>query len=104
MIGYNDFFNSIGDSNSFAIFDNIRVEPIVVAPVILLSSQVVGNNFTFEFASEPYESYTIQYTTNLIAPTWLAYTNIVGTGSTIGSTIPLIPGNSTAQYFRVSRP
>lgn len=104
LIGYNDNFPSIGDSNSFVIFDNIRVEPIVVTPVILSSSRVAGNNFTFEFASEPYESYTIQYTTNLIAPTWLAYTNIVGNGSTISSTIPLIPGNSAAQYFRVSRP
>jgi hypothetical protein len=26
MIGYNDLFNSLGDANNFAIFDNIRVE------------------------------------------------------------------------------
>lgn len=104
MIGYNDFFNSIGDSNSFAIFDNIRVEPIVVVPVMLLSPQVVGDNFSFSFATEPYESYTVQRATNLIAPTWLAYTNVVGNGSPINISIPLTPGNSAAQYFRVSRP
>jgi hypothetical protein len=103
LIGYNDNFVSISDTNSFAVFDNIRVEPIVIGPVTLLSPQVAGNNFSFSFATDLYESYTVQKTTNLIAPTWLAYTNIMGNGSAT-ITIPLTPGNSSAQYFRVSRP
>ena len=104
LIGYNDNFSSIGDANSFAIFDNIRVEPITVTPVTVLTPQIVGSNFNFSFATTPYESYTVQTSTNLIAPVWLAYTNIVGNGGTLNIAIPLTPGNSTARYYRVSRP
>ena len=100
LIGYNDNFSSIGDVNSFAIFDNIRVEPFVVTPPVLIVSPPSGGNFNFSFASQAYESYTVQYCTNLSAPAWIAYTNLVGNGSDLNLSIPL----DTSRYFRVSRP
>lgn len=102
MLGYNDNFNSIGNSDTFAIFDNIRVEGIVLSPVTLLSSQVVGNNFKFSFATEAYESYTVQWTTNLTTPNWVNYTNFAGNGVTNDMQVPLDP--AVPKYFRVSRP
>ncbi len=104
MIGYNDFFSSIGDSNSFAIFDNIRIEPITVGMLGLFAPQVVGNNFSFCFATEPYESYTVQTATNFASPVWTAVTNYIGNGGTICFNIPLLPASPPARYFRVSRP
>ncbi len=101
MIGYSDNFPSIGDANSFAIFDNVRVEPIVLSPVKLLTPSVAGNSFGFSFATEPYESYTVQWTTNLAGANWQAYTNLVGDG---GTNTVLLPLNATLQFFRVSRP
>lgn len=101
LIGYSDNFASIGDANSFAVFDNVRVEPLVLSPVKLLAPYVAGNNFGFGFATEPYESYTVQWTTNLGSPAWLSYTNLVGDG---GTNTVLVPLNPVPQYFRVTRP
>jgi photosystem II stability/assembly factor-like uncharacterized protein len=103
LIGYNDVFPSLGSTNNFVIFDNISVTPIVFAPVKILSPQVVGNNFSFNFATELYESYTVQWTTNLISGGWTAYTNFFASSTNNTSMIPL-PANAPAQFFRVSRP
>jgi hypothetical protein len=102
MIGYNDNFNSTGDSNNFAIFDNIRVESIVSAPVKLLSPRGQGNALGFSFATSPYESYTVEWTTNLSAPVWTIYTNFTATGTTSDVQIPFLPG--AQYYYRVRRP
>ena len=102
LIGYNDNFSSTGDSNNFAIFDNIRVQPVVLAPAQLLAPTVTGTNFTFSFATERYETYTVQWATNLIAPVWVTYTNLLGDGTTNSVVVPLL--NQTQQYFRVNRP
>ena len=102
LIGYNDHFNSIGDSNNFAIFDNLRVESLVLAPVVIQSPRLAGNNFRFDFATEAYESYTVQWATNLASPVWVNQTNFAGNGSPTTVLVPLLSG--TPQYFRVSRP
>ncbi|MSU58407.1 MAG: hypothetical protein EXS35_09545 [Pedosphaera sp.] len=102
LIGYNDNINSTGDSNNFAIFDNLRVEKIVLAPVTMLAPRVIGNNFSFDFATEPYESYTVQWATNLTSPSWVNFTNLAGNGNPNTMLVPLL--NSAPQYFRVSRP
>jgi hypothetical protein len=103
MLGYQDNFPSIGDANNFVIFDNIRVEPVVLAPVQLLSPYVAGNNFNFSFVTEPYETYNVQWATNLTAPmTWVNYANLLGDGTTNNVRVPLL--NQSQQYFRVSRP
>lgn len=104
LIGYNDFFNSISDGSSFVIFDNIRVEPIVVGPAQLLTPTLSGNNFSFSFATLPYESYTVQVATNLAAANWTTVTNFAGNGLTNTVTVPWSAGSATQQYFRVRRP
>lgn len=102
LIGYNDNFNSIGDSNNFAVFDNIRVVGITVSPVIIQSPVLAGNLFSFNFGSEAYESYTVQTATDLATPNWTTYTNVIGTGGLIQITAPL--DASQNRYFRVNRP
>ena len=104
LLGYNDTFASLGSTNNFVIFDNVSVTPIVFAPVKILSPQVVGTNFNFSFASEAYESYTVQWTTNLTAANWTTYTNFIGNGSTNAVTVLLLVNLPAAQFFRVSRP
>lgn len=102
MIGYNDHFSSIGDANNFAVFDNIRVESLTIAPVQILAPAITNGMFQFRFATEAYESYTVQWTTNLLSPDWTMYTNLVGTGAELELNVP---GNAgQASYFRVSRP
>jgi hypothetical protein len=104
LLGYHDHFNSTGDSNNFAVFDNIRVANLVLAPVRLLAPQIVGNEFQFSFAAEAYESYTVQWATNLTTPTWINYLSLSGQGGTNTVVVPLPPGSAPQRYFRVSRP
>jgi photosystem II stability/assembly factor-like uncharacterized protein len=104
LLGYNDHFNSTGDSNNFAVFDNIRVANLVLPPVRLLAPQIVGNEFRFSFATEAYESYTVQRATNLMPPNWGYYTNLLGSGGTNTISVSLLPGGAAPQYFRVNRP
>lgn len=104
LVGYNDHFSSIGDSNNFVVFDNIRVEAVVNSPVRLVAPEIVEGKFQFVFATETYENYTVQWATNLTAPDWITYTNLVGNGATNSVLIPLLPGGVPQQYFRVSRP
>ena len=104
LIGYNDVFDSLGSTNNFVIFDNVRVENLVLSPVKILSPQILGTNFSFSFATEAYESYSVQWTTNLVSGAWTTYTNFIGNGAINFLTIPLPPTIFNTQYFRVSRP
>ena len=104
LLGYNDTFSSIGDTNNFAIMDNVTVGPVIYPPVQILSPRITGTNFLFNFASDAYESYTVQWTTNLTSGSWTTYTNFYTSGANSTLTIPLPPNNFSAQYFRVSRP
>lgn len=103
LIGYSDNFASIGDSNSFAIIDNVRVAAFPIVPVRLLNPQLTSSHFSFAFGTEPYESYTIQWTTNLSSPFWTNAANLNGNGATNTVTVPRLPGG-VQQYFRVRRP
>ena len=104
MLGYLDSVNSIGDANSFAVFDNVRVERLTVAAVEMLSPMVLSNQFSFRFATERYETYTVQRTTTLTPPSWVNYINVVGNGSPYVVTAPLPVTGDTSHYFRVNRP
>ncbi len=104
LIGYNDNFDSLGNSGNFAIFDNIQVVPIVLAPVQIQSPQVNGNNFSFSFTTEVYGSYTVQWTTNLLNGGWTTLGTLSGSGNATNIVIPLPAGLSGPQFFRVSRP
>jgi hexosaminidase len=50
MIGYNDTFASIGDSNNFALIDNIVVSPLTPSIVSQPQSQTVNTNTTVVFS------------------------------------------------------
>ncbi len=111
LIGYSDNFSSIGTSNVFAIFDNIRVEAISTAATVLngvtiLSPRIASNNFVFDFVTESTTNYAVQRATSLTTQDWQTYANIVGNGSPTNIIVPLLPftNNITQQYFRVIRP
>ena len=78
------------------------MESVIPSPVQILSPRIQGNNFGFSFATEPYESYTVEWAANLPAAGWSTYTNFLGNGSTVDVQIPLLPG--AKQYYRVRRP
>ncbi|MGC3959268.1 MAG: immunoglobulin domain-containing protein [Verrucomicrobiota bacterium] len=102
MIGYYDGFVSIGNTNSFAVIDNLRVEGIQLAPVQLLAPTISSNTFRFRFATEPYATYTVQETTDLLGESWMTHTNLVGTGNEVELALPAHP--SQPHYFRVRQP
>jgi hypothetical protein len=100
LLGYNDVFASMGDTNNFVIFDNLRMESIPAFPVELLSPLIAADEFRFSFATEPYKSYTVEHATSLSAPDWVTVTNVVGDGGTNTISTPLQPAEN---YFRVRR-
>ncbi|MCO5052564.1 MAG: immunoglobulin domain-containing protein [Verrucomicrobiae bacterium] len=102
LIGYNDHFNSVGDFNNFAIFDNIRVANLIVEPAEIVSPHLVGNEFHFRFTTEADASYTVEWTADLTSPTWVTQTNLLGTGAPVEIAVPLETNES--RYFRVRRP
>jgi hypothetical protein len=102
LLGYNDGFGSIGDTNNFVILDNVRVDSIASLPGQLLSPHIAGNNFAFSFSADPYASYTVKYATNVAAQNWITYTNVLATGHLVEMAVPL--SGRAQQYFRVSRP
>jgi hypothetical protein len=104
LLGYNDNFDSLGNTNNYAIFDDVQVVPIVLAPVQIQSPQLAGTNFSFSFATDLYESYTVQWTTNLLSGNWTSLTSYSGAGNTTNIVIPLPTSLSSPQFFRVSRP
>jgi hypothetical protein len=104
LIGYNDNFDSLGNSENYAVFDNIQVMPIFLTPVQIQSPQLNGTNFSFSFATELYESYTLQWSTNLLNGNWATLGAISGAGNTTNVVIPLPANPVSPQFFRVSRP
>jgi len=102
MLGYNDVFSSIGDSNCFVVLDNIRVEPFVPAPVLMFSPRAIADNFEFSFTSAWGENYLVQKSPLLSPADWVTYTNISGNGAEITVSVPL--GQSGENYFRVVSP
>lgn len=103
MLGYDDVFSSLGDPNNFVLFDNVRVEALPVSPVTLFSPRITGSSFAFSFTTAPYETYTVQRSTNLAVPNWTTFTNLVGNGGAMDVSVPLVP-QATRQFFRVTRP
>jgi len=106
LLGYNDHFNSIGDANSFIVFDNIRVESIVPAPVTILNPEVSENVFSFSFATEWGENYLVQKATTLTPPDWTTHTNLAGNGMTHTISVPVswLSNEAAQHFFRVTRP
>ncbi len=104
LLGYNDNFDSLGNSNNYAVFDDVQVVPIVLAPVQIQSPQLAGTNFSFSFATDLYESYMVQWTTNLLNGNWMSLGSYSGAGNTTNIVLPLPASGASPRFFRVSRP
>ena len=103
MLGYNDTFDSAGNTNNYAIFDNVRVERIFPS-VLLTKAHIVTNTFAFTISTETYVSYSVQRATTLQSPVWTTITNFMGNGSMREVIIPQQLLGNSEQYFRVTRP
>jgi photosystem II stability/assembly factor-like uncharacterized protein len=103
MLGYDDNYTSIGDSNNFVVLDNIRVEQFVPAAETIFSPQISGGNFNFSFHTEWGENYLVQKATTLTPPDWMTYTNLNGNGDTRIISVPLT-NNVKENYLRVVVP
>jgi hypothetical protein len=69
------------------------------SPVALLSPQDNGTNFLFSFQSQSGFTHYVLYTTNLLAPNWLTYSNLMGDGTLKVIPIPLAVFNHSKQGF-----
>jgi hypothetical protein len=73
------------------------------SPVRLLSPQTGGGNFQFSFQSQTGFTNTVLYRTNLVAGSWLTWTNIPGDGTVKIIPVPLSLFSPSKQGFiRVS--
>jgi hypothetical protein len=72
-------------------------------PVQILSPQLAGTNFVFQFATASGQSYTVQRNDVLSSTNWVFYTNITGSGTLFQFQTPLtaIPAQ---RFFRVRQP
>jgi hexosaminidase len=79
MLGYSDTFASIGDSNNFAIIDNIIVTPLAPSIVSQPASQTVNTNTTVILSVIATSNAPLSYI-------WQAYnTNLIDGGRITGS-------------------
>jgi len=104
MLGYLDHFSSIGDANSFAVLDNVRVDPLMIEPIELIPEGVMGESFRFSFDTERYAPYVVEWTTGLSPFGWMPYTNLIGDGLVHEVAVPLVGGAGAGRYYRVVRP
>ena len=78
----------------FDNFELIDTAPVVSAPVITSSLyNPATRQFSLEWTSQAGASYTVQYSTNLLAGFTSLVTNIPSGGSTTGTTVTLPAGN-----------
>jgi hexosaminidase len=79
MVGYNDTFASIGDSNNFAVIDNISVTPLEPSIISQPASQTisVSNNASFSVVATSSAPLNYQWQSN--------GTNLIDNGHVTGS-------------------
>ena len=105
MIGYNDQFDSVGSTDTFAIFDNVRVVrlggPVTGADITGIT--VSGNNVLLDFdASGQASDFHIESTPTLTPPAWAEETGatVAPAGSGFRATVPV---NGGMRFYRVRR-
>jgi len=86
----------ITSSTSFTFARAIPAPP----PVSLLSAQVVGGNFSFQFMTVSNLGYAVQANSDLSATNWTALTNIIGNGLLYQFSEPLAVTGQ--RYYRVA--
>jgi len=74
----------------------------LLPPFGILSPQLSGGNFLFSFQAFAGASYTVQQNTNLAGTNWIAFTNIIGSGTVTQLTLPTT--NAARLFFRVRQP
>jgi hypothetical protein len=105
MIGYNDQFDSAGSTDTFAIFDNVRVERLgnPVTDTDITSITISGNNVLLDFdASGQASDFHIESTPTLSPPAWAEETGatVAPLASGFRATVPV---NGTMRFYRVRR-
>ncbi|PWU16790.1 MAG: hypothetical protein C5B50_12650 [Verrucomicrobia bacterium] len=108
MIGYNDQFASLGDTNNFAIIDNLRVEmPGAVSNPLFTSIVLAGNNLLISgTGGAPLASYAVLASPNVTLPvsSWQSIqTNLFDLSGnfTFTNAFSLAPG---AKFYRLRTP
>jgi uncharacterized repeat protein (TIGR03803 family) len=74
----------------------------VAPPPPILSPRLSAGNFLFSFQAFAGASYTVQQNTNLAGTNWIAFTNILGSGTVTQLTLPTT--NAAQLFFRVRQP
>jgi Kelch motif/Galactose oxidase, central domain len=72
-------------------------------PVQILTPQLAGSSFSFQFPTASGQSYTVQGNDDLTTTNWVFYTNIIGSGSLYQFQVP-VTATPPHRFFRVSEP
>jgi hypothetical protein len=67
-------------------------------PPVLVNSRVSGGQFSFDFATEPSRTYTVQYSDEARPTNWQFLTSVTGTG---GSVTITDPATNPHRFYRV---
>jgi hypothetical protein len=65
MLGHMDFFNSVGTTNNFTVFDNVRVVNLTSMRPSIQSIRRAGGTIEIEFTGDPEGSYKLQSSTSV---------------------------------------
>jgi hypothetical protein len=104
MVGYNDAFASIGDTNNFAIFDNLRVESLAPVAAARIESLIAQEDLTvrLEILAPVGFSYALEACSNLTSLTWTEITLFQGSNAPVTITDMNAIGQAT-RYYRTRR-
>jgi uncharacterized delta-60 repeat protein len=72
-------------------------------PVQILTPQLTGSSFFFQFPTASGQSYTVQRNDDLTTTNWIFYTNIIGSGSVFQFQTP-VTTTPAQRFFRISEP
>ncbi len=90
---------SIAVWNPGGVLAKVTDSAVEASPVALLNPQDNGTNFLFSFQSQSGFTHYVLYTTNLLSPNWLTYSNLMGDGTLKVIPIPLSVFNHSKQGF-----
>jgi hypothetical protein len=103
MLGHNDQFDSIGSTDTFAIFDNVRVVQLGSTTTDITGITVSGNNVLLDFEGSGQASdFRIESTPTLSPTAWAEETaaTVAPTASGFRATVPV---NGAMRFYRVRR-
>ncbi|MCW5553324.1 MAG: hypothetical protein KIS67_14335 [Verrucomicrobiae bacterium] len=86
----------LGGEHGNGVIFSLSLAPHLVNPACN------STNFTFSFQSETGESYTVEYSDDLSAASWLFHHTVTGDGSLVSCCIPMT--NNAPRFFRLRLP